>query len=110
MPHSTEATTKPTTATINTRLRPNLFARNPDGGVMMAAATIYPVAAGVLRRQQREARGGCRTYAVDPPGPSLARIGIDVDRDFLSGPDIGQFGLLRTRLNPDVIGRNDVEC
>jgi len=40
MPHSTDANTKPTTATINTRLRPNLFARNPDGGVMIAAATI----------------------------------------------------------------------
>ena len=71
---------------------------------------LDPVTAGILRRQQREARGGCRTYAVDRSVPSLARIGIDVDRDFLFGLDIGQFGLLRARLNPDVIGRNDVEC
>src|SRR6266478_3268095 len=66
---------------------------------------LDPVTAGILRRQQREARGGCRTYAVDRSGPSLARIGVDVDRDFLSRPDIGQFGLLRARLNPDVIDR-----
>ena len=40
MPHSTDATTNPVTAAISTRLRPNLFARKPDGGVIMAAATI----------------------------------------------------------------------
>src|SRR5712672_862365 len=64
---------------------------------------LDPVAAGILRRQQRKARGGCRTYALDRSGPSLARIGIDVDRDFLFGLDVGQLGLFRTRLNPDVI-------
>src|SRR5467141_5358132 len=64
---------------------------------------LDPVTAGILRRQPREARGGCRTYAVDRSGPSLARIGIDVDRDFLFGLDIRQLGLLWTRLNPDVI-------
>src|SRR5258708_24338315 len=71
---------------------------------------LDPVTAGILCRQQREARGGCRAYAVDRSGPSLARIGIDVDRYFLSRLDIRQLGLLWARLNPDVIGRNHVEC
>src|SRR5258708_11075703 len=35
---------------------------------------LDPVAAGVFGRQQREARRGCRTDAVDPAGPLLARI------------------------------------
>ena len=70
---------------------------------------LDPVAAGVLRRQQREARGGGRADAVDRAGPSLARIGVDVDRHLLAGPDIGQLGLLRARLDPDVIGRDDAE-
>src|SRR5712671_151432 len=49
---------------------------------------LDPVTAGILGRKQREARGGCRTYAVDGSGPALARIGIDVDRDFLFGFDV----------------------
>ena len=40
MPHSMEATTKPATATSSTRLRPKRPASQPEGGVMMAAATI----------------------------------------------------------------------
>src|SRR5271163_4632434 len=40
MPHSTVAITKPVTATIRTRRRPNLLTRKPDGGVIMAAATM----------------------------------------------------------------------
>ena len=71
---------------------------------------LDPVTAGILGRKQREARGRCRAYAVDRSGPSLARIAIDVDRDFLFGLYIRQFGLLWARLNPDVIGLNDVEC
>src|SRR5580704_1263450 len=70
---------------------------------------LDPVTAGIFRRKQREARGGCRADAVDRPNPSLARIGVDVDRDLLFGLDVGQLGLLWAGLNPDVIGRDDVE-
>src|SRR3954451_3894019 len=43
MPHSTDAITKPATAAIRTCRRPNLLTRKPDGGVMIAAATMYDV-------------------------------------------------------------------
>ncbi len=39
-PHSIEATVKPDTAIMNSRLRPNRAARKPVGGVMIAAATM----------------------------------------------------------------------
>src|ERR1700730_3314561 len=71
---------------------------------------LDPVAAGILGRQQREARRRSRADAVDGAGPSLARISVDLDRHLLAGPDIGQFGFLWTGLDPDVIGRDDVEA
>ena len=40
MPHSIEATVKPAIEMMNSRLMPNLPARKPVGGVMIAAATI----------------------------------------------------------------------
>jgi hypothetical protein len=40
MPHSIDAAVKPATATRNRRFLPNRPARNPVGGVMIAAATI----------------------------------------------------------------------
>ena len=40
MPHSIEATVKPATDHANSRLRPKRAARNPAGGVMIAAATM----------------------------------------------------------------------
>lgn len=39
-PHSMEATVKPTTAHMNTRLRPRRAVRNPVSGMKMAAATM----------------------------------------------------------------------
>src|SRR5579864_511522 len=41
---------------------------------------LDPVAAAVLRRQQREARSRRRADAVDRTGPFLAGIAIDFDR------------------------------
>src|SRR5882757_6049801 len=70
---------------------------------------LDPVSAGILRRQQGKARGGRGAYAFHGAGPTLTRESIDLYRHFLSGPDIGQFGFLWTCLNPDVVGRNDVE-
>ncbi|MNI66859.1 hypothetical protein D3C73_1224510 [compost metagenome] len=43
MPQSTEANTKPKIDHSNTRLRPKRRARNAEGGVMMAVATMYEV-------------------------------------------------------------------
>ncbi len=40
MPHSTEAKVKPSTATTNSRVRPNRVDSQPVGEVMMAAATM----------------------------------------------------------------------
>ena len=40
MPHSTEATVKPTIETRNSRLRPKRSASQPVSGVMIAAATM----------------------------------------------------------------------
>src|ERR1700730_16173211 len=71
---------------------------------------LDPVSAGILRRQPGKARCGCRTYAFDGADPSLTWKSIDLDRHFLSRLDVGQFGFLRARLNPDVIGRDAVEC
>ena len=70
---------------------------------------LDPVAAGVLRRQQREARRRRRADAVDRAGPLLSGIGVDLDGRLLSRPDIGQLGFFRARLDPDVVGRDDVE-
>ena len=39
-PHSIEATVKPATWAMNSRLRPNRPASHPVGGVMIAAATM----------------------------------------------------------------------
>ncbi len=39
-PHRIEAATKPMIATESTRLRPKRAARKPEGGVMIAAATM----------------------------------------------------------------------
>src|SRR5450755_1271695 len=51
---------------------------------------LDPVAAGIFGWQQREARGGCRTDAVDGAGPLLARIAVDLDHRLLPGLDVGQ--------------------
>ena len=40
MPHSMDASVKPPMETMNSRLMPNLPARKPVGGVMIAAATM----------------------------------------------------------------------
>src|ERR1700686_4536340 len=45
---------------------------------------LDPVAAGIFRRQQREARGRCRADAVDRAGPLLSGVGVDLDGRLLS--------------------------
>ena len=70
---------------------------------------LDPIAAGIFGRQQRKARRRRRADAVDGAAPLLARIAVDLDRRLLSGLDVGQFGFLWAGLNPDVIGRDDVE-
>jgi hypothetical protein len=40
MPQSIEASVKPSVDTINKRLRPKRAAKNPVGGVMIAAAVM----------------------------------------------------------------------
>src|SRR5882757_1603715 len=70
---------------------------------------LDPVTAGILRRQQRKARCRCWADAVDGAGPLLARIAVDLDQRLLPSLDVGQFGFLRAGLNPDAIGRDNVE-
>src|SRR4051812_38816436 len=59
---------------------------------------LDPVAARVLRWQQREARGRGRADAVHRPVPFLVRVGVNRDRDRLARPHIGQLGLFRVGL------------
>ena len=70
---------------------------------------LDPVAAGILRRQQGEFLRRRRAHALDDTVPFEIRIGVDFDRRLLSRTDIGQLGFFRAGLNPDVLGRYDVE-
>jgi hypothetical protein len=70
---------------------------------------LDPVAAGVLRRQQREFLRRSRAYARDDAMPYRVRIGVDGDGDLLSGPDIGQLRFLWVGVHPDVVCIDEIE-
>jgi hypothetical protein len=70
---------------------------------------LDPVAGGVLRRQQREARAEAGLMLATLPVPDGARIGVDADRRRLARLHIGQFGFLRARRDPQMVGRDQAE-
>ena len=51
-----------------------------------------------------------RADALDRAVPFDVGIGVDRDRDRLAGPHIGQLGLLRSGVDPDMIGVDEKEC
>ena len=64
---------------------------------------LYPVTAGVLRRQKRELLGRRPTDALDSAAPLPIRICIDRHRDRLARLHICHLSLLRICVDPDVI-------
>ena len=75
----------------------------------IALDDLDPVAAGVLRRQQRKFLRRGRAHAFDDAVPFQVRISIDGDGGRLAGPNVGQLGLLRRRIDPHMIGVDQEE-
>jgi hypothetical protein len=70
---------------------------------------LHPVTAGVLRRQKREFLGRGRADAFNGAPPLHIRIGIHRHRHRLPWADIRQFRFLGVRVDPDMIGRDEIE-
>ena len=75
----------------------------------IALDDFHPVAAGVLCRQQRKLLRTGRAHAFDPAVPLQVRIGVDGHRGRLPGAHIGELGLLRRGIDPDVIDVNQIK-
>ena len=88
---------------------PVLVARVEANAHRDALHDLHPVAAGVLRRQQRELLRRRRADALNGAVPFRVRIGVHRHRDRLPRPHIGQLRLLRIRVDPDMIRGDEIE-
>ena len=70
---------------------------------------FHPIAAGILRWQQRKLLRRRRADAFNRAAPFRIRIGIHRHRDRLTRVDIRQLGLLRIGVDPDMIGGDKEE-
>jgi len=70
---------------------------------------LDPVSTGVLRRQQGKLLRRRRADALDHAVPHDARIGIDGYRCFLAGTYMRELGFLRSRVDPEVIGVDEID-
>jgi hypothetical protein len=89
--------------------RPALVAGVETNAQRDALHDLHPVAAGVLRGQQRELLRRRRADALDGAVPFQVRIGVHRHRDRLPGTHIGQLRLFRIRVDPDVIRGDEIE-
>src|SRR5690606_15136491 len=64
---------------------------------------LDPVAAGVLRRKQRELRAGAGADGVERAGEGVAGIGVDRDLGLLAGLQLLEIGFLGIGVDPDMI-------
>ena len=71
---------------------------------------LDPVAAGVLRRQQRELRAGAGADRADLALQRLVRIGVEPHLDRLAPAHVGEVGLLVVRLDPGVVGGDEASA
>src|SRR6266446_4171187 len=72
--------------------------RNPH---RQALYDFYPVAGGILRRQQRETGAGTWAGTHHLAHESFAGIGIHREGRVLAGPHIGEVGFLEIGFDPD---------
>ena len=70
---------------------------------------LDPIAAGILRGQQRKFLSRSRTDAFDRAVPGDVGIGIDRDGNRLARPHISELGLFRIGFNPGVIGIDKIK-
>src|SRR6266702_5038939 len=68
---------------------------------------LDPIAARVLRRQDRELGAARRADALDGAGPYPARVGIDEDPDRIAGFHMSEVGFLDVGVDPHVVGRDE---
>ena len=63
---------------------------------------LHPVAGGIFRRQQREARAGARAGGKHRALESLAGIGVHREARLLAGPHMGEVGFLEIGFHPHI--------